>query len=218
MKKLLLLATSALLFGGAVAVGAPKISVSAEEIVESSEELTSEEATSSAQSSTSEKDWIADNDGNGIPDEIENYYNNQIRDAWMFGIPLGTVIGGLMGLVTFIFNTVNTGGQKKTLFEIKAESNSNSQIVAEIDAEFKKYKEEADKQLEEWKAVAIQYKNEANALSAKFEEASTKLDKYSAVDNKLNASNKMVALLANTKEYTANGVNTEVQKVYNEVK
>lgn len=62
----------------------------------SSSELSSSEA-------ENEPYVFTDSNKNGIPDEIEDYYDSHIRDQYVFGISLGSVICGALYLFTLVF-------------------------------------------------------------------------------------------------------------------
>lgn len=67
--------------------------VSDEPIESSFEEPEVSQVSSEQEETENERIDFKDNDGNGIPDVIENYYDEHIRDQYAFGIGLGALIG-----------------------------------------------------------------------------------------------------------------------------
>ena len=53
---------------------------------------------------------MEDKDNNGIPDTIEDYYNEHIRDQYAFGIGLGSIIGiasSIVGVVVMVVVSIH---------------------------------------------------------------------------------------------------------------
>lgn len=236
MKKLLLIsslvASSFLL---SAYVGSPKATTYAEgetsettpssEVVVSSENTSSDVVSSSSEivsSESSSKITFEDKDGDGIPDVITDYYNQKIRDQYLFGISLGSLIGLLTSIIGQIYIIKKNSGTNK-LF--KNSVSTQEEKLNELDTKLKEY-EKLIKELEEARedqttdSVELLKKNEEqiSAIIASLKESVGVLQNYANIDNKINAIIECIELLATTEELTKKGVTSEITKTLNEVK
>lgn len=131
MKKRFLLGASALALAGfgALAIKSPVVanadgeeSLSASEVVEQSSVVPEESIETSTETSSSEmtSKTIVDGDGDWhiyteseLEEMLEKYYNDNIRDQYMFGIELGSIIGVATGLLSILYSIIKTNKTAK---------------------------------------------------------------------------------------------------------
>lgn len=157
---------------------------------------------------------LEDKNGDGIPDVIEDYYNEKIRDQYMFGITLGSLISFAISTVGQIAIFVRNGKANKRMLSLGGENSRSiakyeetiSKLAAENEAREKKYHKE----------IAEIRKREQN-LIAKIEDLTTKIAPLAAVSEKLD-----ILLLTNrrssfNREDIKKGKTQEVVSAVNEV-
>ena len=157
-----------------------------------------------------------------IPTEVEDYYNQNIRDQYMFGISLGTVLGLLASFVSIM---VQIRKSTKANRELKATSEANKQtldnILSQVDI-YKSLLEEKEKALEEALAsnqkIQYQYEDLMAKVSEQFSNGTKILNKYAKIDEKLNATLMSVKELASTPSNIKSGVSQKVQSIVDNVK
>lgn len=144
------------------------------------------EETSVVAESSSEP-FLTDKDENGIPDVIEDYYAKHIRDQYMFGIGLGSLIAFAVTIVGLVASFAKNSSFQNRL-EAKAKETAVKQseyfneAVKRYDAIISSLKEEnerleklADKSVEELEKRGIEIK-EAAELLAQYKAFNAKVD------------------------------------------
>ena len=157
-----------------------------------------------------------------VPTDVEDYYNQNIRDQYMFGISLGTILGLLASFVSIM---VQIRKSTKANRELKATSEANKQILDNILSQVDIYKsllEEKEKALEEALAsnqkIQYQYEDLMAKVSEQFSNGTKILNKYAKIDEKLNATLMSVKELASTPSNIKSGVSQKVQSIVDNVK
>lgn len=182
----------------------------------------SSEVASSESSSSDKKISLEDKDGDGIPDAITDYYNEKIRDQYLFGISLGALIGTATSLLGTLW-TIKKNSSSNKLF--KTSIGTQDAKLKELDtklAEYEKLIKELETQRENQATDSIELlkKNEAqiSEMLESLEESVKVLQNYSNIEAKMNAIITCLELMASTQELVKSGVATEVAKTLNEVK
>lgn len=172
----------------------------------SSETVSSEvsEATSSSEFFTYE-----DKNGNGIPDEIEDYYDEHIRDQYVFGISMGALISGAIYIFTLVYKwrkdkKFDTATLEK-IGELVKDTTEYQATIATMKAEYEKldksYREATDR-----------FIAESNETQKALAEATERLSKYSETDEKLNAILDNQELMTHNADDTKSGVSQKVSE------
>ena len=182
----------------------------------------SSEVASSESSSSDKKISLEDKDGDGIPDAITDYYNEKIRDQYLFGISLGALIGTATSLLGTLW-TIKKNSSSNKLF--KTSIGTQDEKLKELDAKLVEY-EKLIKELETQRenqtidSTELLKKNEAqiSEMLESLEESVKVLQNYSNIETKMNAIITCLELMASTQELVKSGVASEVTKTLNEVK
>lgn len=267
MKKRLILGLGALALAGSAAFAAPKalptyadgeetptseVSTPLEESAEeaasealeaSSEPVSSEPATSESSLQSGEPgesssiNYLEDKDGDGIPDAIEDYYDQHLRDQYMFGISLGSLIGFAVSFLGWLLTYMRYRKTGKSIEEALALTSSNERETGEnfrkmvasseklqakigdtaekMEATEKAFEQKAEEYEAKFQAEAEEYKKKMEEAQAKAEETAKR---YAEMEAKVKSLREMLVLLSHSEEYVKNGTADEVAKVAKEVK
>ena len=155
-----------------------------------------------------------DTNGNGIPDSIEDFYNKNVRDQYMFGIGLGTLLGLVTSVIAIIMQIRKTSKAAKLMTETTEKS---AETITEMKAQIDQYKTLVENQLktalEKNIEIEKKYTQLVEQTSQKFNDGTKVLANYSKIDEKLNASLECMKELANTKTYIQSGVSQKVNVI-----
>lgn len=180
------------------------------EISSAPEESLSETA---AESSEGKKGYLEDKDGDGIPDAVNDYYNEHIRDQYMFGITLGSLIGFAVSAFGWLFTYIKYTKMGKDIHEAMGLTSANAKETAEnfakmvrssesleasmnqamesmtdygeqVKAEARAYKESLESKSEEMRA---EYEAKAKEMAEKIGEAEQAIEEYRAEAEKIKA-------------------------------
>ena len=161
------------------------------------------------------KDYSTDADNDGIPDVIEDYYNEHIRDQYMFGIGLGALISSAISLLGVLYQVVKFKKLSKMTLAISDSSHatliSQEQIFSDMKEEYSRYVAEAQKKLEEMVKENAELRKSIATVVTSLKESAKTLSYYANFDGKLNAILSNQRLMSNTPEYTTLGVSSKVQ-------
>lgn len=155
-----------------------------------------------------------DENGNGIPDDLENYYANKSTGE-LFSVTLGSAVALVVNIIYLIYNITKT---KKTNQSIKEMCADSVKFVSD-------FKETATTNTENTKAVVAQNQallqrlessEKVNAEQTEqikaLKESNEALTKgYSDINAQMNAILANQAAMANTPENTKRGINQIVQ-------
>lgn len=156
-----------------------------------------------------------DENGNGIPDDLENFYGNKSTGE-LFSVTLGSAIALVINIIYLIYNKTQS---KKTNQSIKDMCADSVKFVSD-------FKNSATQNSESTKAVLEQNKEllsriaESEKTNAEqteqikaLKESNEALSKsYADINNQMNAILANQAAMANTPENTKAGINRIVQK------
>lgn len=163
-----------------------------------------------------------DTNGNGIPDSIEDFYNKNVRDQYMFGIGLGTLLGLVTSVIAIILQIRKTSKAAKLMTETTEKS---AETITEMKAQIDTYKTLVENQTKELKTaleknieIEKKYTQLVEQTSQKFNDGTKVLANYSKIDEKLNASLECMKELANTKSYIQSGISQKVNTIIEETK
>ena len=187
---------------------------------EDSSEPTSSEVTSSE--SSEETKALEDKDGNGIPDALEDFYNDKIRDKYMFGISLGSIIGAatsLLGILIVIIRNERTNkrlvkenGVATALIEDLAEKQRKLQDL------FESHEEELKAAFEHDKEALEELREFTQANLKAFKESSETLKQYAQFERKLTAVLNALKEISMNPEMVKAGIAEKVNSIVKEVK
>lgn len=163
-----------------------------------------------------------DQNGNGIPDVIEDYYDKHIRDQYLFGISLGALIGLSMSIAAFFWRIHKDGAWRKRLGgtitdQSEAIQTLKDQVVAleEKNNEYKKLAEDAKAEAERYRKF---FEEENRKLVVSFDEAAAKLSNFSDFNAKIDAILKnQMEIALNDPELIKSGVAEKLAESIKEV-
>lgn len=167
-----------------------------------------------------------DLDNDGIPDIINDYYNEHIRDQYMFGIGLGAILGVLASIVVAIYNA-RKGNQ--TNKDLKVTTNAINKEVNDLVKTFETQLKEIESKLNDIEkeytntiTINNKYVNDYKLLTSeliKSTQKSTKvLENYSLIETKLNAVIECLDLIAETPDCIREGITNKVKSITKGVK
>ena len=154
-------------------------------------------------------------DNNGIPDVIEDYYNEHIRDQYAFGIGLGSILGVVSSIITAIVIIAKNSKSNRLL---KENANNNSEYLKAIEEKIKEKDAIIEKQMEDNRALLLEISKLSDANLTAIKKASEKLENYSSFETKLNASLDCMKALGSSCENVKSGVGEKVNKIVGSVK
>ena len=158
---------------------------------------------------------MEDLDNNGIPDVIEDYYNEHIRDQYAFGIGLGSILGVVSSIITAIVIIAKNSKSNRLL---KENANNNSEYLKAIEEKIKEKDAIIEKQMEDNRALLSEISKLSDANLTAIKKASEKLENYSSFETKLNASLDCMKALGSSSENVKSGVGEKVNKIVGSVK
>lgn len=158
---------------------------------------------------------MEDLDNNGIPDVIEDYYNEHIRDQYAFGIGLGSILGVVSSIITAIVIITKNSKSNRLL---KENANNNSEYLKAIEEKIKEKDAIIEKQMEDNRALLLEISKLSDANLTAIKKASEKLENYSSFETKLNASLDCMKALGSSSENVKSGVGEKVNKIVGSVK
>lgn len=158
---------------------------------------------------------MEDLDNNGIPDVIEDYYNEHIRDQYAFGIGLGSILGVVSSIITAIVIIAKNSKSNRLL---KENANNNSEYLKAIEEKIKEKDAIIEKQMEDNRALLLEISKLSDANLTAIKKASEKLENYSSFETKLNASLDCMKALGSSSENVKSGVGEKVNKIVGSVK
>ena len=178
---------------------------------------------SSVVNSTSQEEnktiTFEDLDEDGIPDVINDYYNENIRDQYMFGIGLGAILGVLASIVSNIYIAKKNNGATK---EIKATSEKTNiellKIVTELKNEFNNLKDENSKLIVLNNKYVNDYKLLASEIINSNEKSTKVLTNYAKINDKLDVTLMCIEEIAKVPMLVKEGITSKVVSKINEVK
>lgn len=158
---------------------------------------------------------MEDLDNNGIPDVIEDYYNEHIRDQYAFGIGLGSILGVVSSIITAIVIIAKNSKSNRLL---KENANNNSEYLKAIEEKIKEKDAIIEKQMEDNRALLLEISKLSDANLTAIKKASEKLENYSSFETKLNASLDCMKALGSSSENVKSGVGEKVNKIVGSIK
>lgn len=188
---------------------------------ENSSEPQSSEVVSSETSNEGGK-ALEDKDGNGIPDALEDFYNDKIRDKYLFGISLGSIIGAATSLLGILIVIIRNEKTNKKLIKENALAMS---WVAELEDKQKKLQELFEEYHCELKEalgkdaesiLALREFSEANLKE--FRDSSELLKQYAQFERKLTAVLNSLKEMSMSPEMVKLGIAEKVNSIIKEVK
>lgn len=165
----------------------------------------------------------SDTEDEKLEDAVENYYNEHIRDQYMFGISLGSLIGLISSIVTSIVIIVKNVKSNK---QLRDNNKQTIETIEKLRAEFEKEKAEYVKDLEarekiiadyakDMKRVVDQYDDLSKVLVYKTNEASDKLSRYAETEDKINRISQAIVALSKNPDNVKTGISSEVNSIIN---
>ncbi len=165
----------------------------------------------------------SDTEDEKLEDAVENYYNEHIRDQYMFGISLGSLIGLISSIVTSIVIIVKNVKSNK---QLRDNNKQTIETIEKLRAEFEKEKAEYVKDLEarekiiadyakDMKRVVDQYNDLSKVLVYKTNEASDKLSRYAETEDKINRISQAIVALSKNPDNVKTGISSEVNSIIN---
>lgn len=158
---------------------------------------------------------MEDLDNNGIPDVIEDYYNEHIRDQYAFGIGLGSILGVVSSIISAIVIITKNSKSNRLL---KENANNNSEYLKAIEEKIKEKDAIIEKQMDDNRALLLEISKLSDANLTAIKKASDKLENYSSFETKLNASLDCMKALGSSSENVKSGVGEKVNKIVGSVK
>lgn len=153
---------------------------------------------------------LEDKNQNGIPDSIEDYYDQHIRDQYAFGISLGSIIGFGTSLIGWL--TIHLKNKKTSKF-ITTQVDDLKKQVTDMKEEFEKYysfnKEVVAKNNE--------LTNENRILAEKIilsnNEVTIALNQYKDIDDKINTIVNNQLIFSSYSEFVKENIGTKVNRL-----
>lgn len=146
-----------------------------------SSDIVSNSVTTSEDVGSTSKDF-EDLDENGIPDFIDKYYDEHIKDQYMFGISLGSIIGVAVSVLGLAFTWLKNN---KFGNELINQTKENGKKVLELIAENQRYKELI-------KSLTEQNEEALNGYKAMIEDIFERIGSYGEITDLINALIKLV--------------------------
>ena len=165
----------------------------------------------------------SDTEDEKLEDAVEDYYNEHVRDQYMFGISLGSLIGLISSIVTSIVIIVKNVKSNK---QLRDNNKQTIETIEKLRAEFEKEKAEYVKDLEarekiiadyakDMKRVVDQYDDLSKVLVYKTNEASDKLSRYAETEDKINRISQAIVALSKNPDNVKTGISSEVNSIIN---
>ena len=104
---------------------------------------------------------MKDEDGNGIPDAIEDYYAEHIQEKYMFGISLGSLIGLATSVLGWLFIALKNKGFFSKASAWMGEQKENADKIIE---KYSGILDQADEANEKLRAFIGEYSEEVKAV------------------------------------------------------
>jgi len=160
-----------------------------------------------------------------IAAEIEAKYNDLIRDKYIFGISLGSLIALA---VSFLAKWIVFLWQRKWRKAISDSASLSSQSLALIDAKVSEYdqriqavtreRDDAIKALNErYESICATLTERAEKAEASLADATERLSHYAEFGDKLDAVLEISALLSKSPDMVKSGVAAEIERIRKEV-
>lgn len=201
IKRIILLGGAIGLLGASVAFSPKPIGALAE-----GEETSQTEA---------ETEALEDKDGNGIPDSVEKFYDENIRDRMVFGISLGTIIGLAGSVLSAIVILVRVGLALKSIKGENKKTNDVSEATAEDLGKLVKamaeYVDSLNRRIE-------QCERKADENMQRFEAAADELSQHIKYENLSYAVLSVLEELARNPETASKGSYDRIKKIVEEAK
>lgn len=160
-----------------------------------------------------------DLDNDGIPDVINDYYNENIRDQYMFGIGLGAILGVMASIISTIYIAKKNNGATK---EIKATSEKTNiellKIVTELKNELNNLKDENSKLIVLNNKYVNDYKLLASEIINSNEKSTKVLTNYAKINDKLDITLSCIEEIVQVPTMVKEGITSKVVSKINEVK
>lgn len=157
---------------------------------------------------------LEDKNNNGIPDSIEDYYDQHIRDQYAFGISLGSLIGFASSLIGWVIILVK---HNKTNKFLKTESLKTTEQVTNLNIQNERYREMLDEAYRKYEELMRDYKVLANKIIITNQEINTSLNSFSTVNDKIDTLLNTQLLFANYSEYVKENISSKIIKMVNGV-
>lgn len=125
---------------------------------------------------------MEDKNGDGIPDIIEDYYNENIRDKYMFGITLGSLISFAISIVGQIAIFVRNGKANKKMLTL---GDSNSRSIAKYEETINRLSEENEKREKKYQKELAETRKREQLLIAKIDELVVKVEPLATLGEKM---------------------------------
>lgn len=177
-------------------------------------------------STTSTSITFEDLDNDGIPDIINDYYNEHIRDQYMFGIGLGAILGALASIVVAIYNARKGN---KTNSELKETTKDMDLQLSHLITSFKLQMKDIENKIEEINkeyantvSINNKYVNDYKVLAGEMikslKESSKTLENYSKIEAQINAIIEVLELMAEMPDCIREGITSKVKSKIKGVK
>lgn len=169
---------------------------------------------------------LEDLDNDGIPDIINDYYNEHIRDQYMFGIGLGAILGTLASIVLMIYNARKGNKTNLTVKEsVKENEIQINNLVTSFKIqlqEFNNILSQIQKEYNNTVTINNKYVNDYKMLVGEMmkslQESTKVLENYALIETKLNAVIECLNLIAETPDCIREGITNKVKSIIKGVK
>lgn len=164
-----------------------------------------------ANTETTESITFEDLDNDGIPDIINDYYDEHIRDQYMFGIGLGAILGVFASIISAIYIAKKNNTSVNALKATNEKTNEKLlEIIKDLYNKVSELKEENDRIM----ALNNKYVNDYKLLASEIinsNEKSTKvLKNYAKVNDKLDIALECIEEISKTPELLKEGITSKV--------
>lgn len=182
-----------------------------------SESEGTEESEQEASSSESEakKNYFEDKDEDGIPDAIEDYYDAHIREQYMFGIGLGSILSVAIMVLYYLFKSKKDKAWKEMVFnEIKESIKSQKDVVFHKDEQI----DTLHAFLDTRKAESDETISDMREIKDDIKKCAENSASYEVLSKQNEAILKCLSLMTNSEDCVKKGISAEMNDIINEVK
>ena len=235
MKKRFLLRVSALALAGvgALAIKSPVVAVAegeesplASEVVEQSSVASEEDVIeSSTLEPTSKPTTIADGNGDWhvyTEDELkqmfEKYYNDNIRDQYMFGISLGSIIGFATSLIGILYSIVKTNKTAKRNEKASDNVDRLEEEVSKLKDQINSLKSLNEENTNELTSSISDTLSQMKEMLSQVSDIAKKLPEYEELKSKIDQLGEAIKEANSSLEDVANGTAEKVASIIDEGK
>ena len=164
-----------------------------------------------ANTETTENVTFEDLDNDGIPDIINDYYDEHIRDQYMFGIGLGAILGVFASIISAIYIAKKNNTSVNALKATNEKTNEKLlEIIKDLYNKVSELKEENDRIVTLNNKYVNDYKLLASEIINSNEKSTKVLKNYAKVNDKLDIALECIEEISKAPELLKEGITSKV--------